>query len=113
MKYILLSLLLLSPLAFADKQRVARTITSKTLNEPCPGKYMEWFAMSDTNEEWGTAQVKVFYLVDKNFLKRAANSGLSGAEWGSMLGQNFRFFCEKSPIVSVRTAVLQTIEYME
>ena len=113
MKKIILILLLASGSVFADKHIVARTITVQDLNQPCPGKYMEWFAMSNTDEQWGTAQVKVFYLVDKDFLRRAANSGLSGTEWGTQLGQNFRYFCEKTPIVSVRTAALQTIQYME
>ena len=113
MKKIILILLLASGSVFADKHAVARTISVQDLNQSCPGIYMEWYAMSNTDEQWGTAIIKVFYLVDKDFLRRAANSGLSGTEWGSQLAQNFRYFCEKTPIVSVRKAALQTIQYME
>ena len=60
MKKIILILLLASGSVFADKYTVARTITVQDLNQPCPGKYMEWFAMSNTDEQWGSAQVKVF-----------------------------------------------------
>ena len=74
---------------------------------------MEWFAMSSNQDEWGAAQIKIFFLVDKEFLKRAANSGISPQTWGKQLGQNFRYFCEKSPTVSVRKAALQTINYMD
>ena len=65
--------------------------------------------MSSNKSEWGMAQIKIFFLVDKNFLTRAATSGISGSEWGDKVGKNFKYFCEKSPTVSVRTAAKQTI----
>ena len=113
----IMKLLLLIPALFAsgiaaDNYRVANMITLQDLNKPCPGKYMEWYAMSNNESEWGAAQIKVFYLVDKGFLTRAASSGLSPAVWGESLGRNFRYFCEKSPIVTVREAAQQTINYM-
>ena len=58
--------------------------------------------MSSNESEWGTAQIKIFFLVDRGFLTRAANSGVNPTEWGENLGRNFRYFCEKSPIVSVQ-----------
>ena len=102
-----MKLLLFVPALFAvgiaaDNYRVANMITARDLNEPCPGKYMEWYAMSSNQSEWGTAQIKIFFLVDRGFLTRAANSGVNPTEWGENLGRNFRYFCEKSPIVSVR-----------
>ena len=57
--------------------------------------------------------MKLFFLVDKGFLQRAANSEVNPSIWGEELGRNFRYFCEKSPTVSVKTAVKQTINYMK
>jgi len=94
---------------FADNLRVANTITYKDLDQSCPDKYLEWYLMSSNEVEWGMAQLKIFFLVDKNFLTRAATSGISGSEWGEKVGKNFKYFCEKSPTVSVRTAAKQTI----
>ena len=112
MKYCVFVMLFAS-ISFTNNLRVADLITNKDLDEPCPGKYSEWYLMSKNESEWGTAQMKIFFLVDKGFLKRAANSGVNPAKWGEQLGQNFRYFCEKSPTVSVKTAVKQTINYME
>jgi len=112
MKYSLF-LLLFASISFTNNLRVADLITYKDLDEPCPGKYMEWYLMSKNESEWGTAQVKLFFLVDKGFLQRAANSGVNPSIWGEQLGRNFRYFCEKSPTVSVKTAVKQTINYMK
>ena len=112
MKYYLFVLLFAS-ISFANNLRVADLITYKDLDEPCPGKYSGWYLMSKNESEWGTAQVKIFFLVDKGFLKRAANSGVNPTEWANQLGKNFRYFCEKSPTVSVKTAVKQTINFMK
>lgn len=93
--------------------RVANTITVQDLNEPCPGKFIEIHAMASTVDEAGMAIVKIFFLVDQAFLKRAANSGVNPNEWGSQLGETFRYFCEKTPVVDVRTAAKQTINYLQ
>jgi hypothetical protein len=105
-------LLFLSSSVFANNLSVANTITYQDLDKSCPGKYLEWYSMSNNESEFGTAQIKVFFLVDKKFLTKAANSGISGSEWGKKLGKNFKYFCEKSPTVSVRTAAKQTINLM-
>lgn len=112
-KFLLILPALLAVGVAADNYRVANMITAQELNKPCPGKYMEWYAMSNSETEWGTAQIKIFFLVDRGFLTRAANSGVNPTEWGENLGRNFRYFCEKSPIVSVRKAAQQTINSME
>ena len=72
-----------------------------------------WSGMQclSNQSEWGTAQIKIFFLVDRGFLTRAANSGVNPTEWGENLGRNFRYFCEKSPIVSVRRAAQQTYQF--
>lgn len=112
MNKLLAILLFLSSSVFANNLSVANTITYQDLDKSCPGKYLEWYSMSNNESEWGTAQIKVFFLVDKKFLTKAANSGISGSEWGKQLGINFKHFCEKSPTVSVRTAAKQTINLM-
>jgi len=98
-----------SVLAQSNSLRVANTITSQDLNELCQSKYLEMYAMSRTETEFGSAITKIFFLVDRGFLTRAANSGVSPQTWGAQLGETFRYFCEKSPPVSVRTAAKQTI----
>ena len=112
--YKLLTILLVfsSFSVFANNLSVANTITYQDLDKSCPGKYLEWYLMSNNESEFGTAQMKVFFLVDKKFLTKAAKSGISGSEWGKKLGKNFKYFCEKSPTVSVRTAAKQTINLM-
>ena len=96
-----------------ENRRVANSITNQDLYEECPGKFLEIHAMANNTEEAGLAVVKIFWLVDSAFLKRAANSGVSGATWGAELGETFRYFCEKAPVVNVRTAAIQTIDYLE
>lgn len=112
--YKLLTILLVfsSFSVFGNNLSLANTITYQDLDKSCPGKYLEWYLMSNNESEFGTAQMKVFFLVDKKFLTKAANSGISGFEWGKQLGINFKYFCEKSPTVSVRTAAEQTINLM-
>ena len=105
-------MLFLSSSVFANNLSVANTITYQDLDKSCPGKYLDWYLMSNNESEFGTAQMKVFFLVDKKFLTKAAKSGISGSEWGKQLGINFKYFCEKSPTVSVRTAAEQTINLM-
>ena len=112
MNKLLAILLFLSSSVFANNLSVANTITYQDLDKSCPGKYLEWYLMSNNESEFGTAQMKVFFLVDKKFLTKAAKSGISGSEWGKQLGINFKYFCEKSPTVSVRTAAEQTINLM-
>ena len=96
-----------------DNQRVARTISAGDLNELCPGKFVEIHAMANNDIEAGMAVVKLFFLVDPDFLRRAANSGVDPTSWGIELGETFRFYCERRPVVSVRTAVNQTIAYLQ
>ena len=100
-------------LGFSDNLSVANKITQKDLNESCSSKYLEWYLMSENENVWGTAQMKIFFLVDKNFLRRAASSGVDPKQWGKQLGSNFRYFCEQSSTVTVKEAALQTINYME
>jgi len=113
MREYLVLLLFFASLGFSDNLSVANKITYKDLNESCPSKYLEWYLMSENEIVWGTAVMKVFFLVDKNFLRRAATSGADGKQWGEQLGTNFSYFCEKSSDVTVREAALQTISYME
>tara|TARA_B100000787_G_C16142791_1_gene272803 strand:+ start:633 stop:989 length:357 start_codon:yes stop_codon:yes gene_type:complete len=108
--YKLLTILLFFSFSvFADNLSVANTITYKDLDKSCAEKYLEWYSMSSNQSEWGMAQIKVFFLVDKNFLTIAATSEISGSAFGKKFGKNFKYFCEKTPTVSVRTAAKQTI----
>ncbi len=96
-----------------ENRRVANSITNQDLYEECPGKFLEIHTMANNTDEAGLAVMKIFWLVDSAFLKRAANSGISGAKWGAQLGETFRYFCEKAPVVNVKTAAIQTINYLE
>lgn len=112
---IVISLLVLSTLASAtDNRRVANMITHKDLNELCPGKFLEIHSIASTSDQAGMAIIKIFWLVDSSFLKRAANNVSNPEQWGVTLGETFRYFCEKStPVVTVRAAALKTISYLE
>lgn len=112
---VVMSLLLLSTLASADdNRRVANMITQEDLSELCPGKFLEIHSIANTSEEAGMALIKIFWLVDSSFLKRAANKVSNPEEWGVTLGETFRYYCEKStPVVTVRTAALKSIRYLE
>ena len=99
--------------AQTNNLKAANTISSSDLNEPCPGKYYELYLLSDTEEQFGTAVMKLFFLVDKGFITRAANSGINASDWGYRVGKTFQRYCESSSIVTVRTAVKQTISELE
>ena len=110
-----MSLLVSSTLASAnDNRRVANMITHKDLNELCPGKFLEIHSIANTSDQAGMAIMKIFWLVDSSFLKRAANKVSNPEEWGVTLGETFRYYCEKLiPVVTVRAAALSTISYLE
>ncbi len=57
--------------------------------------------------------MKIQLMLLLSLLTNAANSNLSGSEWGAILGETFRYFCEKKPNVTVKTAVMQTIISLE
>jgi len=107
--------LLSSPNATAaDIRGIANSISYKDLNEPCPGKFLEIHTLAKTSDEAGMAIMKIFWLVDKKYLKRIANSEINPEEWGLMVGEMFRYYCEKSsPAVTVRAAAISTIRALE
>lgn len=98
-------LFLLSVSVFADNMRVANTFTSEDLDESCADKYREWTSIANNETEWIMVQFKVFFFVNKNFLKIVGDKKIQFLE-------NFKYFCEKSPNVSVRTAAKQTLDRM-
>ena len=112
---VVISLSVSSTLASAnDVRHVANMITQKDLDALCPGKFLEIHSIANTSDQAGMAIVKIFWLVDSSFLKRAANKVSNPEEWSVKLGETFRYYCEKStPVVTVRTAALKTISYLE
>ena len=113
-RWIVFSLLSIPNATAADVRGVANSISYKDLNEPCQGKFQEIHMLAKTSDEAGMAIVKIFWLVDKKFLKRIANSGVNPKEWGLMLGETFRYYCEKvSPAVTVKAAAISTIRALD
>lgn len=99
---------LLSDFSLADNRAISRTITSDDLSEVCASKYLEIHMEASADEQVGTALMKLFWLVDPEFLRTSAAVTKDPQKWGLSLGETFRFYCERAGI-SVQTAVRQTI----
>lgn len=108
LRYAAIFAVLLSDSCFADDRAISRNITSDDLNEPCASKYLEIHMEASTDQQVGTAIMKLFWLVDPEFLKAAAAATGDPQKWGLSLGENFRFYCERTGI-SVEVAVRQTM----
>ena len=63
---------------------------------------------ASTDQQVGTAIMKLFWLVDPEFLKAAAAATGDPQKWGLSLGENFHFYFERAGI-SVEVAVRQTM----
>jgi len=111
-----LVLCLLAPQIYADNtgsRDLLETITEAALTAPCPSSYLEIHLTAASEEEAGLAIVKLFWLVDSEFVKGLVNTDLTGIEVGVFLGETFRRYCEQKPVVSVDVAVKQSVVYME
>ena len=108
LRYAAIFAVLLSDFCFADDKAISRNITSDDLNEPCASKYLEIHMEASTDQQVGTAIMKLFWLVDPEFLKAAAAATGDPQKWGISLGENFRYYCERAGI-SVEVAVRQTM----
>jgi hypothetical protein len=96
-----------------DNRAVSKTISKKDLSSPCASKFLEIHMMAESDEQAGTAIMKLFWLVDSAFIKEVADSGVDGRKWGREFAESFRDYCEAQPPVNVRTAVRQTIKAMK
>ena len=97
-----------------SSRALARTITAEDLGEPCPSKLVEIYFQASSDEEAGVALLKLFWLADADFLKRAAIRDPQGkGNSGVLLMKTFQRFCEQEPPVSVEMAVERTIAHLE
>jgi hypothetical protein len=110
--FLILVFCIFSHFSFADNMKVSRAISPADLTEPCASKFINIHMEADSEEQAGMAIVKLFWLVDPQFLKSAQASTRDPIAWGISLGENFRFYCELGS-VSVATAVKQTILAMQ
>ena len=96
-----------------DVRALANTVTRQDLQMNCPSRFLEIHMEATSSEQAGMAIVKWFWMVDPEFLKRAAQTTSDPSAWGVYLGDTFRRYCEQQPQVNVRTAVKQAIVFME
>ena len=96
-----------------DVRAVSNSISAIDLNKPCASKFLEIHMEAKTNEQAGMAVLKLFYLVDSAYLIKLAATITDPDIFGQKLGILFREYCERSPSISVITAVKQTILALE
>ena len=96
-----------------EERAIANTISEDDLEAYCPARFLEIHLDAETDSAAGLAILKLFYMVDPVFVRNAANSYVNGEEFGRILGETFRRYCEQEPLVSVGVAVKQAITYME
>jgi hypothetical protein len=89
------------------------TITEADLTSPCPSRYLEIHLSASSSPEAGLAILKLFWLVDREFVKNLVDTDLTGSDVGVLLGETFRRYCEQKPVVSIDVAVKQSVVYME
>jgi len=115
-KFALTALLIISLPAVtygADVRALANTVTRDDLQMNCSSRFLEIHMEASTSEQAGMAIIKWFWMVNPEFLKRAAKSTSDPSAWGVYLGETFRRYCEQRPQVTVRTAVKQAIVFLE
>jgi len=96
-----------------DVRAVSNSISKMDLNKPCASKFLEIHMEAETDKQAGIAILKLFYLVDPAYIKKSAATIVDHDAFGLKLGKLFQEYCEKSPSVSVKTAVQQTILALE
>lgn len=96
-----------------EDRALANTISEDDLKAYCPARFLEIHLDAETDSAAGLAILKFFYMVDPVFVRNAANSYVNGEEFGRILGETFRRYCEQEPLVSVGVAVKQAITYLE
>lgn len=101
------------PAPSEEDRALANTISEDDLEAYCPARFLEIHLDAETDSAAGLAILKFFYMVDPMFMRNAANSYVNGDEFGKILGETFRRYCEQEPLVSVGVAVKQAITYME
>ena len=110
---ILLTLASLGNAIAQDVRAVSNSISKMDLNKPCASKFLEIHMEAETDEQAGMAILKLFFLVDSEYIKKSAATIVDHDAFGLKLGKLFQEYCEKSPSVSVKTAVQQTILALE
>ena len=111
---LVLALLSLEIYAEEEKNRdLLKSITEEDLIAKCPSRFLEIHLSASSSDEAGAAILKLFWLVDADFVKGLVDSEMSGHEVGTALGGAFRRYCEQKPAVTVDVAVKQSIVYLK
>jgi hypothetical protein len=97
----------------SDSRKISNLITQKDLGESCAAKFLEIYLQAETDEQAGMALMKLFFLVDSEYLKRAMAKTSDPKAFGLELGTVFREYCENTIPVTVQTAVKQAILALE
>jgi hypothetical protein len=97
----------------AAENRLSDNLTREDLDSNCGAKFLEIHMEASNIDDAGMAIMKLFWMVDPEFLKIAASEENDPPSWGLKLGEAFRIYCEQRPPVKVRTAIKQAIIFME
>ena len=107
-----IALTLPNPLCAADT-RLSATIDERDLRRPCPEVLYQIQLEGETDEQVGTAIMKLFYLENPGYIRSAVVNETDPAAWGIELATSFVQYCEQRPVVTASTAVKLTIVFLE